>query len=158
MVGDQSSGKTSVVEALVGQELSHKDSTMATRRPLLLSLIRTGKGQLPYAVFKDGEKLYDFEMVRDRVTAENQVYDGDVSSIPVEVTVHSPDVFDTVLIDLPGFIMVPEAHQDPQLPDQIEKMNDAYLQDPVNILCVVSSATADPATSMALREATKADR
>ena len=36
--------------------------------------------------------------------------------------------------------------------------NYSYLQDPQAILCVINSATVDPATSYSLREAFKADR
>eukprot|EP00912_Choanoflagellata_sp_UC4_P001108 UC4_evm2s685 len=157
MIGDQSTGKTSVVEAIIGEEVSHKDSTMATRRPTLITLIRTPTGPA-YARFRDGEKLFDFKEVKNRVTAENAVTDGDVSTEPVEFTVYSPDVFDTILIDLPGYIMIPEAHQDDDLPDQIQRLNASYMGDPLNIMAVVSSATQDPATSMALREAQRADK
>ena len=59
MCGDQSSGKTSVLEALIGADISVKEDKMATRRPLLLTLIRIRSGM--YAQFKDGEKLYSFE-------------------------------------------------------------------------------------------------
>jgi hypothetical protein len=58
MCGDQSSGKTSVLEALIGADISVKEDTMATRRPLLLTLIRIRSGM--YAQFKDGEKMYSF--------------------------------------------------------------------------------------------------
>jgi hypothetical protein len=101
--------------------------------------------------------MFDFGDVRDRVTAENDVVDGDISNVPVELTVYSPEVFDTILIDLPGFIMIPEAYQSPELPEQIQKLNTAYMTDPLNILAVVSSATQDPATSMGLREAQRSD-
>ncbi len=63
MVGDQSSGKTSVVESLVGADISVKDQAMATRRPLLLTLIRTERGEL-WGQFRDGEKLYSTEAIK----------------------------------------------------------------------------------------------
>ena len=44
LVGDQSSGKTSLVEAIVGAELSVKDQTMATRRPLMITTMQGKPG------------------------------------------------------------------------------------------------------------------
>eukprot|EP00656_Telonema_subtile_P008933 TRINITY_DN14176_c0_g2_i1.p1 TRINITY_DN14176_c0_g2~~TRINITY_DN14176_c0_g2_i1.p1 ORF type:complete len:502 (+),score=159.20 TRINITY_DN14176_c0_g2_i1:83-1588(+) len=157
MVGDQSSGKTSVVESLVGADISVKDQAMATRRPLLLTLIRTERGEL-WGQFRDGEKLYSTEAIKDRIAAENDVAEGDISINPIELTIYSPHVHDVILIDLPGFVVAPERHQAEDLPEQIMKMNAAYMNDPSNILAVVNPATNDPAGSMALREASKADR
>lgn len=158
MVGDQSAGKTSVLEGLIGEDISAKDNQMATRRPLLLSLIRTPPGSGMCAKFKDGERMYDFTDVKARIVAENDVAEGDVSPDPIQLTIYSEDVFDTILVDLPGFILSPQAHQAAELPEQIEKLNMPYLHDPQAILCVVNSATVDPATSYSLREALKADR
>jgi hypothetical protein len=156
MCGDQSVGKTSVIESIIGADISVKDQAMATRRPLLLTLINIQHGAL-YAQFRDGEKMYDLKDVRERIEAENNVTEGDISTSPIELTIYATHVFDTILIDLPGFIMAPERHQDRNLPEQIQSMNLSYLNDKTNILAVVNSATADPATSMALREAYRAD-
>eukprot|EP00658_Telonema_sp_P-2_P084538 TRINITY_DN9408_c0_g1_i2.p1 TRINITY_DN9408_c0_g1~~TRINITY_DN9408_c0_g1_i2.p1 ORF type:complete len:216 (+),score=58.52 TRINITY_DN9408_c0_g1_i2:79-648(+) len=79
MVGDQSSGKTSVVESLVGADISVKDQAMATRRPLLLTLMRTERGEL-WAQFRDGEKLHSAEAIKERIAAENDVVEGDIST------------------------------------------------------------------------------
>ena len=117
MCGDQSSGKTSVIEALIGEDISCKDSKMATRRPLLLSLIRTPRGamkvsrpdpegfflayttpSLPLlqARFADGETVYSFEEVKDRIMAENDIKNTgglDIGHTPIELTIYSEDVF-----------------------------------------------------------------
>jgi GTPase SAR1 family protein len=160
MVGDQSSGKTSVIEALIGEDISCKDSTMATRRPLLLSLIRTSREAMK-ARFGDGETVYSFEAVKQRIVAENDVKNTgglDISDHPIELTIYSKDVFDTILVDLPGFVTIPQMDQADDLPDQIMSLNLKYLQDPNSILAVVTPATVDPSTSLALREARKADK
>ncbi len=156
MVGEQSSGKTSVIEAVIGADISVKDATMATRRPLLLTLMRISHGSM-WAKFRDGEKMYNFEDVKKRIAIENEVTVGDIASEPIELTIYSPTVYDTVMIDLPGFIAIPGVGQDDDLPDQIQDLNRSYMNDPRNILTVVNSAVADPMTSMALRESMKSD-
>lgn len=138
MVGDQSSGKTSVIEALIGEDISCKDSTMATRRPLLLSLIRTSREAMK-ARFGDGETVYSFEAVKERLMAENDVKNTgglDISDNPIELTIYSKDVFDTILVDLPGFVTVPQMDQSEDLPKQIMDLNTKYLKDPNSILAV----------------------
>ena len=52
-----------MVESLIGADISVKDQAMATRRPLLLTLIRTERGSL-WAQFRDGEKLYSQDAIK----------------------------------------------------------------------------------------------
>ena len=158
LVGDQSSGKTSLLEAIIGKDISHKDNTMATRRPLLLSLLRSDPGTAMTAKFNDGETMTDFEMVKDRIVAENQVFGGEVSPEPIILTISAPHVFDLTLVDLPGFVVAPKLDQPDDLPEQIISLNEPFMHDIGALLCVVNTATADPATSLALRQARKADR
>ena len=127
----------------------HEDQTMATRRPLLLTLIRLPEGEPMRAVFQDGERMTSMEEVKERIVAENEVTGGDVSSVPIQLTLYSDQVFDTIVIDLPGFIVTPERTQAQDLPDQIMRLNIPYMVDPMNILAVVSPAPTDPAVSLA---------
>jgi hypothetical protein len=72
VVGSQSSGKSSVLEALVGRDFLPRGSNIVTRRPLILQLIKTaaapgGPGQ--YTEWGEflhlpGKRIYDFERIR----------------------------------------------------------------------------------------------
>jgi GTP-binding protein EngB required for normal cell division len=154
MVGEQSAGKTSVLETIIGADISVKDDTIATRRPLLLTLIRGPKNSTMYAQFADGEKMYSFTDVKRRIALDNEVVGG-VSDQPILLTIYSPDVFDTILVDLPGYIV--SNPDDPTLPKKIKEINHAYISDKRNVLCLTQSATADPATSFALAQVAEAD-
>ena len=54
------------------------------------------------AKFRDGERMSNFTDVKQRIAAENCVSVGDVNEDPIQLTIYSPDVFDTILVDLPG--------------------------------------------------------
>lgn len=55
VIGNQSSGKTSVLEGLLGFDMLPKGQHMVTRRPLELTLVRTATGS--WVEFEDKEKM-----------------------------------------------------------------------------------------------------
>ena len=59
----QSSGKSSVLEAVVGKDFLPRGTGIVTRRPLVLQLVHLeGDGEREYGVFlhRGQEKIYDF--------------------------------------------------------------------------------------------------
>jgi GTPase SAR1 family protein len=68
VLGDQSSGKSSLLESIVGINFLPRGSGIVTRRPLELRLNRSKKASKPYAKFKGDPKEYtDFNEVRERI-------------------------------------------------------------------------------------------
>src|SRR5947207_2554540 len=63
--GQQSSGKTSTIEALIGMDIFYKSHGMATRRPLDITTIRTKEGA--WVEFNNSEKVFDIEKIRQRL-------------------------------------------------------------------------------------------
>ena len=61
-------------------------------------------------------------------------------------------------MDLPGFVAIPSPDQADDRPDQIMALNNKYLNDENSILAVVTPATSDPSTSLALKYARQADK
>ena len=63
VVGGQSSGKSSVLEAIVGKSFLPRGTGIVTRRPLVLQLHHAAPGGAQYAEFvhRPGERLSDFE-------------------------------------------------------------------------------------------------
>ena len=68
VVGSQSSGKSSVLEALVGRDFLPRGSDICTRRPLVLQLLQT-KTSEEYGEFLHlpGRKFYDFSEIRREI-------------------------------------------------------------------------------------------
>ncbi|KAK9115115.1 hypothetical protein Syun_021912 [Stephania yunnanensis] len=64
VVGGQSSGKSSVLESVVGRDFLPRGSGIVTRRPLVLQLYKTDEGQHEYAEFLHAPKrrFSDFDL------------------------------------------------------------------------------------------------
>lgn len=73
VVGSQSSGKSSVLEALVGRDFLPRGSEICTRRPLVLQLLQTKRKpdgtEEEYGEFLHltGKRFYDFSDIRREI-------------------------------------------------------------------------------------------
>ncbi|GME69501.1 unnamed protein product [[Candida] boidinii] len=160
VIGSQSSGKSSVLEAVVGQEFLPKGSNMVTRRPIELTLVNDTHLAAEVAEFP-ALKMYnltDFQQVQKVLFDLNMAvpHNEAVSNDPIQLTVRSPRVPDLSLVDLPGYIQVEASDQPIALKSKIRELCDRYLQEP-NIILAISSADVDLANSSALRAAKAAD-
>ncbi|KAJ6116728.1 hypothetical protein N7512_006453 [Penicillium capsulatum] len=160
VIGSQSSGKSSVLEAIVGHEFLPKGSNMVTRRPIELTLVNTPNAQAEYGEFPalGLGKITDFSQVQRTLTDLNlAVPDKDcVSDDPIQLTIYSPNVPDLSMIDLPGYIQVAGHDQPPELKQKISDLCDKYIQTP-NVILAISAADVDLANSTALRASRRVD-
>jgi len=110
VIGSQSSGKSSVLEAIVGHEFLPKGHNMVTRRPIELTLVNTPEAHAEYCEFPalGLGKVTDFSQVQKTLTDLNLAVPASdcVSDDPIQLRVYSPNVPDLSLIDLPGYIQV----------------------------------------------------
>lgn len=75
VVGSQSSGKSSVLEALVGRDFLPRGSDVCTRRPLVLQLVQTSRRPEDRAELVEwgeflhipGRRFTDFEAIRKEI-------------------------------------------------------------------------------------------
>lgn len=160
VIGSQSSGKSSVLESIVGREFLPKGSNMVTRRPIELTLVNTPNSNEITADFPT-LRIYgvkDFQEVRRVLTEQNLSVPSSeaVSEIPIELTIKSSTVPDLSLVDLPGYIQVEAADQPLELKSKIKQLCEKYLMEP-NIILAISAADVDLANSSALRAAKVAD-
>ncbi|KAI9247918.1 P-loop containing nucleoside triphosphate hydrolase protein [Helicostylum pulchrum] len=160
VVGSQSSGKSSVLEAIVGHEFLPKGSNMVTRRPIELTLIHTPNNDEEYGEFPQLGlgKIFDFKKVQKTLIDMNlAVSDSEcVSDKPIELRIYSPNVPDLTLIDLPGYIQISNRNQPESLKNKIEDLCEKYIRGP-NIILAVCSANVDLANSPALKASRKWD-
>lgn len=159
VIGSQSSGKSSVLEAIVGHEFLPKGSNMVTRRPIELTLVNTPDSNSEYGEFPDlGFRTTDFSSIQRTLTDLNlAVPDSEcVSDDPIRLSIYSPSVPDLSLIDLPGYIQVVGQNQPLQLKQKINELCDKYIQPP-NVILAISAADVDLANSTALRASRRVD-
>lgn len=160
VIGSQSSGKSSVLEAIVGHEFLPKGSNMITRRPIELTLVNTPEAHTDYGEFPalGLGKMTDFSHIQKTLTDLNLAVPAEecVSDDPIRLSIYSPNVPDLSLTDLPGYIQVSGLDQPPELKQKIADLCDKYIQAP-NIILAISSADSDLANSTALRASRRVD-
>jgi dynamin 1-like protein len=161
VVGSQSSGKSSVLEAVVGRDFLPRGSGIVTRCPLVLKLAQ-GKPDSPeWGEFnhKPGVKFDDFAKIRQEIEARTaQIAGGtSISSNPILLTVHSPHVLNLTLIDLPGLVTTAIGDQPKDIERQIKEMVQQFIRPENTIILAITPANADLANSVALKAARSVD-
>lgn len=160
VIGSQSSGKSSVLESIVGKDFLPKGSNMVTRRPIELTLVNTPHANDVSADFPQ-QRIYnlkDFNEVKRVLLELNMAVPTSqaVSEEPIELTIKSPNVPDLSLVDLPGYIQIEAADQPFELKSKIRELCDRYLKEP-NIILAISAANVDLANSSALKASKAVD-
>ncbi|CAN0402686.1 unnamed protein product [Lampetra fluviatilis] len=164
VIGDQSSGKSSVLEALSGVQLP-RGSGIVTRCPLALKLKRAPGpwvGRIKYRVQGRtvNTKLDSPESVGDAVLQAQSELTGDdlgVSKTLIELEVTSNSVPDLTLIDLPGIARVALAGQAVDIETQIKDLIRDHIGRQETINLVVIPCNVDIATTEALKMAQAVD-
>ncbi|XP_070683282.1 dynamin-related protein 3A-like isoform X6 [Malus domestica] len=166
VVGSQSSGKSSVLESLVGRDFLPRGRDICTRRPLVLMLEyraeEPGDEHTEWGEFRHlpGKRFYDFSAIRREIQAETDREAGlnkGVSDKQIRLKITSPNVLNMTLVDLPGITKVPVGDQPRDIEAMIRKMIMDYITQQNCIILAVSPANSDLATSDALQMAREAD-
>ncbi|KAL3615717.1 Phragmoplastin drp1a [Castilleja foliolosa] len=161
VVGGQSSGKSSVLESNVGKDFLPRGSGIVTRRPLVLQLHRIDDGR-EYAEFGHlpRKRFSDFAAVRKEISDETDRETGrskQISTVPIYLSIYSPNVVNLTLIDLPGLTKVAVDGQSESIVMDIENMVRSYIEKPNCIILAVSPANQDLATSDAIKISREVD-
>jgi dynamin 1-like protein len=163
VVGAQSSGKSSVLENLVGRDFLPRGSGIVTRRPLILQLSQTSSesgeewGEFSH---KPGAKYTRFEDIRSEISSETDKVAGKnlgVVDRPILLKIFSPNVINLTLVDLPGIARNPVGDQPADIETRIINMIRKYAEKPNAILLAVHAANQDVATSDAIKLANQVD-
>ncbi|XP_063068468.1 interferon-induced GTP-binding protein Mx-like isoform X2 [Engraulis encrasicolus] len=162
VIGDQSSGKSSVLEALSGVALP-RGTGIVTRCPLVLQLKRAShgtawSGRLSYQGYEVG--LEKPEDVGDEVIEAQNTLAGeghDISDKKINLEIFASNVPDLTLIDLPGIARVATGNQSDNIDEKIKKLILQYIKQQETIILVVVPANVDIATTEALRMAKTVD-
>ncbi|XP_035022002.1 dynamin-1-like protein isoform X3 [Hippoglossus stenolepis] len=173
VVGSQSSGKSSVLESLVGRDFLPRGSGIVTRRPLVLQLVNIAPLQERQKI-ENGVKaeewgtflhcknqiFADFQQIRQEIETETERTSGEnkgISPEPIYLKIFSPKVLNLTLVDLPGITKVPVGDQPEDIEAQVQEMILSFISNPNSLILAVSPANSDLATSDALKLAREVD-
>ncbi|KFP26650.1 Interferon-induced GTP-binding protein Mx, partial [Colius striatus] len=162
VIGDQSSGKSSVLEALSGIALP-RGNGIVTRCPLELKLKRVSatqkwKGKLHYR--NKSLLLHDASEVEQAIREAQDVVAGTRGAISgelISLEIQSPDVPDLTLIDLPGIARVAVGDQPKDIGAQIKMLLRRSIDCKETLNLVVVPCNVDIATTEALKMAQEVD-
>ncbi|CAF1276579.1 unnamed protein product [Rotaria sp. Silwood1] len=165
VVGDQSVGKSSVLEAISGIQLPRAQN-ICTRCPLELRMKSTTGTE--YAVIRsskrpenEAETLHDMNEISNvvmRLTKEIAGEGTNVSSTPIYLTVYKRNMpYDLTLIDLPGITRNPLPGQPKDIHTQILNLINKYIEPPTAVVLHVIPASVDFATSESMKLAKEYD-
>ncbi|XP_033845499.1 dynamin-1-like protein isoform X5 [Periophthalmus magnuspinnatus] len=171
VVGTQSSGKSSVLESLVGRDLLPRGTGVVTRRPLILQLVHVDPGDAQKSDDGRGEEwgkflhtknqiFTDFDEIRQEIENETERVSGNnkgISDEPIHLKIFSPHVVNLTLVDLPGITKVPVGDQPKDIEIQIRDLILKHISNPNCIILAVTAANTDMATSEALKVAREVD-
>ena len=174
MLGSQSSGKSSVLENIVGRDFLPRGTGIVTRRPLVLQLInrmpesgevgeptgQTNPHEWGEFLHLPGEKFHDFQRIRDEIVRDTELKTGKnagISAQPINLRIYSPHVLTLTLVDLPGLTKNPVGDQPKDIERQIRDMLLKYISKPNAIILAVTAANTDLANSDGLKLASEVD-
>ncbi|XP_024294579.1 dynamin-1-like protein isoform X4 [Oncorhynchus tshawytscha] len=173
VVGSQSSGKSSVLESLVGRDFLPRGSGIVTRRPLVLQLVNVpplaerrlqenGIKADEWGTFLHSKNqiFTEFLEIRKEIEEETERSSGGnkgISPEPIYLKIFSPHVLNLTLVDLPGITKVPVGDQPEDIEAQVQEMILSFISNPNSLILSVSPANSDLATSDALKLAREVD-
>ncbi|XP_056907017.1 dynamin-1-like protein isoform X4 [Takifugu flavidus] len=174
VVGTQSSGKSSVLESLVGRDILPRGTGIVTRRPLILQLVHVDPEDCKKTTEENGidgeewgkflhtkNKIFtDFDEIRQEIEAETERISGNnkgISDESIHLKIFSPNVVNLTLVDLPGITKLPVGDQPKDIEIQIRELIFKFISNPNSIILAVTAANTDLATSEALKVAREVD-
>lgn len=175
VLGSQSSGKSSVIESLVGKSFLPRGTGIVTRRPLILQLVYCPREDKEHRSSNNGtvdiddwgvflhckDRIFrDFDEMRQEIEKETNRVAGsnkNICSEPINLKIYSTKVVNLTLVDLPGITKVPVGDQPPDIERQIRDLVVKYIGNPNSIILAVVTANTDMATSESLAIAKDVD-
>lgn len=162
VVGDQSSGKSSVLESIAGISLP-RGQGICTRVPLIMRLQNDPSAQEPHLQLEyQGKVVTTSESaVPDAINeATNEIAGTSkgISDVPITLIVKRKGVPDLTMVDLPGITRVPVHGQPENIYEQISQIIMKYITPKESIILNVLSATVDFPTCESIRMSQRVDK
>eukprot|EP01103_Thecamoeba_quadrilineata_P012017 TRINITY_DN299_c0_g1_i2.p1 TRINITY_DN299_c0_g1~~TRINITY_DN299_c0_g1_i2.p1 ORF type:complete len:651 (-),score=133.95 TRINITY_DN299_c0_g1_i2:332-2284(-) len=169
LIGCQTSGKSSILQNIIGKDFLPIGSGIVTRRPIIIQLINSSdnnssrtEANIEWGEFvhMPMEKLYSYDRIREEIIRETDRLTGrnkGISFEPIRLKLYSPDVLNLTLVDLPGYTTIPVGDQPQDVEEQTRNMIYSYIDNPNTIIITVTAANTDIQNLFAVHFAKEVD-
>ncbi|XP_015057749.1 dynamin-related protein 4C-like [Solanum pennellii] len=159
VIGDQSSGKSSVLESLVGISLPRGEG-ICTRVPLIIKLQNHSETEVYLEYNEKSVPTDEFNVAEAITLATNEIagHGKGISNIPLTLIVKKNGVPDLTMVDLPGIPTVPVHGKSTDTFEQISEIFMKYITPEESIIVNVLSATVDFSTCECFKMSKKVDK
>jgi GTP-binding protein EngB required for normal cell division len=144
VLGRQSVGKSRLVEALAGEQFNFVSGTLGSRRPTVLEFRNVADATAGvWSVFNSKTKQWETHQtakIMEIIGNAHEELGESVTSEPVFAKVEGPHCVDMQITDLPGFRSFSMNEGKSRLADQIEKLNQSFMNDDRNVMLCVDEA------------------
>ena len=170
VVGSQSSGKSSILNSILGLDILPTGTNMVTRGPLQLELIQSFNDiKAVFGEYINGEWITikqielnspnptkeqkkDISSVIRSITNEYAGEGMNITNQPIYLRIFSPNIPNLSLVDLPGLTMVActDKGQPKDIKTKIRTLISSYISDKSSIIMAVMPARTDIEADLAL--------
>lgn len=181
VVGTQSSGKSSVLNSLIGMDILPTGKQMVTRTPLHLEIIRSksvdkAESHAEFGEYRDGmwesslqcQISFPKPTVAQRDTISEYIEhetcrkagsQKDISTEPIHLRIVSPNVTNLSLVDLPGLTAVActDQGQPKDIKEKIERLVESFAAQEKTIILSVMTGRSDLEADMGLEQVKRHD-
>ncbi|GLJ24889.1 hypothetical protein SUGI_0476090 [Cryptomeria japonica] len=160
VVGDQSSGKSSVLESLAGISLP-KGHGICTRVPLIMRLQSCKSQETQITIQYSGiTRSISEAQITEALNVATEEIAGpgkEISNTPITLNVSKFNAPDLTMVDLPGITRVPVHGQPQDIYEQIARVIKQYITPKESIILNVLSASVDFPTCESIRMSLQVD-
>ena len=160
VVGEQSAGKSSVLQSIIEKEILPKGRGIVTRCPIRIKMHNSKDNRGDYATFTHlPDQFFSFSEIDEEIRKQSSILTSEcfISDEEVTVNLYSSRMANLTLVDMPGVVSIRTEGQPEDIVSRIENMVRTRIQSSNVLILAITPAVSDLANSKAFSMAQSAD-